>query len=756
MPEVQPPSQEPQLSDTARTALEELATGVLGEEKSDRRSEVRKAWQQRSFRNGIQHIWYDKGSYSYMLPEASGKKLPRYMDDYNIYTPHWRSFVSLLGSPSLGVNFIPKNLQRSVDVTAAAYSEKMRHYVDHLVNMSDRQAEAASYFCTDGRTMTWTRIDNDKLRCTVHGVLESKVPIFQRRMENWGYAALSEEGDKYEAKDQHPDFAEEMDSGNSSSADSTYERTARLGILSNRKGGSSESLKNLITRHVVWIRPSRFRKVNEQDRPELKAMFPNGVRVTLMGTTCVEAIPEAMEDALRVEWPSPGQGQSRPSMLHDLVPIQESYNDYKNNLRESADYINPATWVDGAAVDSEALPEQRSEPGAIHVIDPPGQKTIDQCVFQETSNGMSPDLIAACEQLKQDAEFVVGDLPSLYGGDTEGQDTVGVNKLLNVQAKGQLSSAWSGLQWLFAGTYEIAVKLAAQLTGENGSLAVSGPSGQESFNPSAILDGEFGCYPDADASFPETMADKRASLQAVLSQLGQAGPDGLAIVMQPDNLKLVKQSSGLSDLVIPGAEARDKQLREIEQLLQEPPIPDETQMQQYAQTVQQALAQGQQPPPPPMTSSIPVDTDWDYHQPEYDKVKEWLSSDARFEEERKGNTQGIQNVKLHGKAHQQALAAQAPKPQVKPPNVTLTAAITDPNAISQLLGEAGAQTTPQDVASSQVPEQQKVAAETSNIAAGAQHKAVLAAKEAVTPIQRPLSPEQQLEAKKSKEKPNGK
>jgi hypothetical protein len=205
--------------------------------------------------------------------------------------------------------------------------------------------------------------------------------------------------------------------------------------------------------------------------------------------------------------------------------------------------------------------------------------------------------------------------------------------------------------------------------------------------------------------------------------------------MQPDNLKLVKQYSGLTDLIIPGAEARDKQLEEIEQLLQESPGPDPAQMPQWMQAAQQAAAQGQQPPPPPLKSSIDIQQ-YDFDQPELDKCKEWLSSRACREELRRGNSKGVQNVTLHAQQHEDRLkqVAQQNAPKGPPPKVSLTAAVTDPTAVSELLSEVGVQTTPENIQASDMPEQQNKVADTQLKAASAQHKSVLAAKEAVTPV----------------------
>ncbi len=756
------------LSDEARAAIESLVKGVMGEEKSSRRSEVRIAAKQRFFGNGIQHVWYDNTTYAFCAPDASGMELPRFMDVYNIFTPHKRSFTSILSQNPPGVNFVPDDLQRSTDITAAAYADKMRHRVDRLVNMKDRQMEAASYFCTDGRTITRTYRDkNGKLRVELNGVLESKVPIFARKMENWGYAVLSEEVDKWEMKDEYPDFADDIDDSDGSSSDTTYERQARLGVLANRKSGGSygEAHKGLVTRHIAWIRPSRYRKAAEGVRAELKTLYPNGFRATVICNKAVDCIPQAMEEEIRVEWPAPGQGQNRPSLLHDLVPIQEAFNDCMNMLREHFEFSIPATWLAEGSVDSEALNEQRSAPGVMHTIVVPAGASINDLIMQEQVAQLPPELVANLDRLITLAQFVSGDLPSLSGEGDPHSETAEGQKMLSDQAKGQLSPAWAGIQWLFAGTYELSIKQAALMVADRDSIAVAGgPTGSQQFNPAAILDGTWGCYPNTDSSFPETMADKRASFSMLTQRLGAAGEAGLAIVMHPDNLKLAKQYSGLEDFVIIQAESRDKQLMEIEQLMKESPVPDE-QSPQYPQYVQQMQEWSQQkrqydfevkyrqsvgsehqfmpppmapPPQPPMKASVDVDADWDFHQYELDKLQEWLSSTAAREEQQKGNIPGIQNVKLHGQQHKDALAkiAQANAPKPEPPKMSLSVKVDDPASVSAILALAGVNTPPGEIEAASVPEDQNMAADTQDKAASATHKSVLAAREAVTPIKR--------------------
>ena len=716
------------LSEEAKAGLQDCLRHALEEDRTDRRDEVRMAWHLRLYCKGRQHLYWDSKSYSYQSLAESGEALPRYMGTYDITTPHKRSFVSILSESTLGVNFEPSNLQIGRDVTAAKLAEKGRAVVDRMIPMRSRQAKAAGYLCTDGRVVSWTRLDKDgKLCFSLHGVPQAKVPIHAQEKEDWDFCVLSREVGLWKAKKENPEYADDIEpTGYDSNAMS--ERYARLSIVA-KTGRGGNSLKSLVTEHDAWIDPCRFLKLEDEVQEELEAAFPVGVHIHAYGDTIVDAIAENM-DCLAVEFPVDDEGQARPALLAGMIDIQDAYNDIKNMMMEATEYGNPATWVHADAVDSEAIPEQRSEPGAIHLIRPPAGLTVDQCVTQETPVQLSPQAAAMLDMLKQDGENTTGDFPQLHGEDVSGQDTVGVNKLLTNQAKGQLGPAWGALQRLWAKVYPVAIKLIAQ---QGETQATAGPQGKQTVNLSAILDGNFGCSPDGDSSFPETTADKRASLATVTSDLAAAGPDGFAILMHPDNLKYRSQLSGLTDFVIIQAEARDKQLEEIEQMLEEPPVPDESQMPQYQQAVQQAMATGQQPPPPPTKSSIPVGKR-DFHAYEVAKGNEWLSSNACRDALRNGKGLGVQNIMLHLDEHDAAIqAAQAP-PHVEPPKVSLTMQVTDASTIAQFAQAAGAtQTTPQSIASSQVPDQQEQAAKTAHAASQAQHVSVLAAKEAISP-----------------------
>jgi hypothetical protein len=186
-----------------------------------------------------------------------------------------------------------------------------------------------------------------------------------------------------------------------------------------------------------------------------------------------------------------------------------------------------------------------------------------------------------------------------------------------------------------------------------------------------------------------------------------------ALFELPENQELFKEYIGIDDLEVPGASAALQQRREIEELLASQPVPPspeqiQASLVQMAQKASQIMAQspGLPPPPPPdiqqivqslTTPSVPVDTVWDFHQQHIQAVQDWLASEARYEQEALGNTQGIENVKLHGQMHKNALQqqqAQQPNTNQKPPSTSISLKDLPPDGQQQLAAQAGIKIAP--------------------------------------------------------------
>jgi hypothetical protein len=135
----------------------------------------------------------------------------------------------------------------------------------------------------------------------------------------------------------------------------------------------------------------------------------------------------------------------------------------------------------------------------------------------------------------------------------------------------------------------------------------------------------------------------------VLQQL-MASPDPTiqAAMREPANLGFIKSLIGLGELVVPGEDARNKQLREIQQLLACGPIV-------VAEPEADAEGGAQSTEGAQVLSTIPVDELLDDHATEFEECRRWASSDAA-QVARVQNPAGFANVKAHAAAHAAALA----------------------------------------------------------------------------------------------------
>jgi hypothetical protein len=699
-PEAEGPSEQLQIE------LVDAVHRVLRSEKWACRQETMEARLQRYYERGDQNLYYDRSSYQYRPLADSGQNLPNYTDVYNIFRPNLRTIVSIMSQNTPGNDMKPVSLKVSADINSATLAEKMRPRMYREIGMQEKQTDIARFFCTDSRTVSWTRIVEGKVVCTIYGVLETKVPIYLKGgKDRWPYLVISEEIDLETAKDDYDN--DDIENSEDSEGEESYRRYARLGVLSGtRSAAVGDVQKSLVTRHTAWLRKSRYRKMTAASRDEAMRLFPDGVQVTVCGGIFCGAIAPDW-DELSIEFPAPGDGQNRPSLLKDLVALQDAFNDGMNQAREYFDYGIPATWFNEEAVDTEALGVQRSEPAAMHPATGNNGQPLSDMFWQEAPAVLPPGLMEYLQNISgQLAQVITGNLPSVSGMEAPTLETAQAYAQARDSAMGQYSMAWGAMKRICADITRTGIMKMAQLIGED-EITIEGEYGTtDSFQASDVLIGSFGCYPDTDSSFPETTASKRAAYTQFVTQLGQV-EGGIQIIGQPDNLKLGLELSGMEDFVIPGAEARDKQLREIEELLNSEPRP-----------VQVDPTQPVDPnAPPQLESSVKVDPDFDYHQAEFDKVQQWLSSEDRVREERKGNVLGIQNVRLHGLAHkaildkqaadaaQAAAAANAPPPpsppMPKPPSISFKGEDLTPDEQAQALAMANIKADPEVIAENQ-------------------------------------------------------
>jgi hypothetical protein len=215
-----------------------------------------------------------------------------------------------------------------------------------------------------------------------------------------------------------------------------------------------------------------------------------------------------------------------------------------------------------------------------------------------------------------------------------------------------------------------------------------GPGGEfeANFIRLANLKGNIQAHPESDETFPRLKSQQRAVLQQLMTS---PDPAIQAALREPANLGFIKSLVGLSELVVPGDDARNKQLREIQLLLAaEAPLAGDfglggvTSLGAESAVIGHGLSALDNPQtlatePLAVRSTVPVDELLDDHATEFEECRRWASSDAG-QIARAQNPAGFANVRAHAAEHAAALARQQAQAQAQTQAASLAARSKSP------------------------------------------------------------------------------
>ena len=196
------------------------------------------------------------------------------------------------------------------------------------------------------------------------------------------------------------------------------------------------------------------------------------------------------------------------------------------------------------------------------------------------------------------------------------------------------------------------------------------------------MKGNIQAHPESDETFPRLKSQQRAVVQQLMASSDPMIQQALA---DPSNIGFVKGVLGLSDLVVPGEDSRNKQLREIDVLLAGATVAhasacggsyEDAAALNPSEDAASPLDAGREHEEKtrklkraPLEPSVPVDLLFDNHVVELEECRRWANSDAgqiaRIE-----HPAGFANVRAHAEAHLRAIGiayaaqggGQAPKP----------------------------------------------------------------------------------------------
>jgi len=532
------------------------------------------------------------------------------------------------------------------------------------------------------RVIGTRRVPNGQEVISIAGGLELNTPVWANEMHEYPYLQWQAEVHRAKLKAAYPLAANKIEAAPSQGPDDVYARVSRLsveqGLPSIHPG---DALMNLITFDRTWLRPWAFYSIEDEAvRNELLALFPDGCYCGFAGDVYCESRNESMDDHWRVLHALPDDGQNRPSVGDSLVQVQERYNVLSNMQAETYEYGIPPIYADPQVLDFDALANQVAEPAAhFPARARPGQP-LAAGFFQPAPAQVPPDMIRHQQDLIGPvAQFLTGLFPAIFGGNMEDVKTASGYALARDQAMGRLGLVWRRTKQFYADVLLLAVECFRANRPADAEIPLLGPDGVLDARMIRAVDlrGNICVHPEADETFPRLKSQQRAVLQQLFAVNDPLIQEALA---EPANIGYIKNVLGLTELVVPGEDSRNKQLREIQQLLASAPIvismhPSGAAHAGSMQDARPSSGVGATLGSPGANGagastsgavtaqtlvlpSVPVDQLLDDHAVEFEECKRWANSEAG-QAAKMTNPAGFANVRAHTEAHLRAMSLAA-------------------------------------------------------------------------------------------------
>ena len=499
------------------------------------------------------------------------------------------------------------------------------------------------------------KVPNGQEVIDIVGGLELNTPVWSREQIDFPYLQWQLEVPKAKLKASYPHVANSIESSTQLMADDVYARASRLSLAQSLPyTHPGDALQSLVTFLRTWIRPWAFYELKDADiRDQLMQLFPDGCYVAFAGDTYCESRNESMDDHWRVLHGMPGEGQNRPAIGSSLIDIQEQVNDYANIQAENYEFGIPPIFADPNVLDFDSLESTQAEPAAWYPATAKTGQTLEASFYQPQPAQVAPDMAKYSEALSGEvSQFLSGLFPAVFGGEMQNVKTASGYAMARDQAMGRIGMIWRRVKQWYSDTMMLAVDCFRKNRPEDVEVPQLGQDNQFEAKMIRLADlkGNIQARPEPDETFPRLKSQQRQVIQSLMES---EDPEIASMLGDPANVGLIRSMLGLTDFHIPGEDERNKQLREIEQMLKEQPV--------------QPPTMPGMPSAPPM-STVEVDELLDNHKVEFGECLRWASSDAG-QEARIQNPAGFQNVKAHAAAHQAAMFKQQLAMMPPPPPI---------------------------------------------------------------------------------------
>lgn len=477
--------------------------------------------------------------------------------------------------------------------------------------------------------------------------LHMKVPFYATKRSEIDYVIVEREVHYSKARSWYPDFAEQINPGNTNATESESRKQAdNYGTLSSR---------NLVTITYIWVKPSLYNIVEDsKEAKKILKMYPDGKFSTFInGQLMVDCQNEDMDKVWTFVESALDTHVYIRALGNAMIPIQDMENDMIFLTVDTIKHAIGETFYDERIIDANRYRESQTKPGSMYpVMNKRGNVPISEYFYSTKNASLSREVDTFQERLRTSGQLVTGAFPSIYGGALEGgSKTLGVYQESRAQALQRVSIPTNNVDDFLAETIRKATELydanmedEENYTAENGSgfknitMRKSAPGAQVS--RVEVVKSE---------QFPTTWEQKRAFVMELIDK--QLDPIN-STIFSSDNIGFISRIVGIPELKVPGEADRDKQLHEIQELLKaEPIMPEEG----------QTIPEGQQPQ---IQSTVAVDPDVDNHSVHIGTIISWAVSVEGIRT-KKENPGGYANVIAHMTEHKMMAPPEMAAPEEK-------------------------------------------------------------------------------------------
>lgn len=397
----------------------------------------------------------------------------------------------------------------------------------------------------------------------VYGPRNVKVPPYIRDLDEAPYLILELELSGAYLGELYPKFLDAMVEESSEHGETS--RDERENIYTFGPNNETRTLKR------VWFRPWAFNVLQPEIRDKMKKKFPGGVLALIVDDHVLEFYDEDMDE----HWnfcPDPlsheihGDPMGKP-----LVPIQDMINDIESLSYETILAGVPEIFADTEVLNFREYSKIEAKPN--QVIPAKGKEGVGlaNSFFQPHSANLSKEIGDFRGRQDQNAQFVTGAFPSIYGGQLKGDRTLGEYQQSRAQALQRLSLKWKMLnKWWARVIWRACESHRRNMEVDERFVKQEGDSYANVWIRAADMTGRVSdVFPEAADQFPMTWEQTRG---VIMELLQTQDPFIMSVLQSPENIDEFSKIFSLTKFKVPGQEQRFKQKWEIAKMKKGEPV----------------------------------------------------------------------------------------------------------------------------------------------------------------------------------------